>query len=75
LPTADDHPPGLAALPSTAPETGVMVLLFKTPAPPANAGEQPAQWQARVAGQLANKQFGAAGRALLKDLSKRTPYR
>ena len=44
-------------------------------APPANAGEQPAQWQARVTGHLANEQFGPAGLAPLKDLSKRTFYR
>lgn len=51
------------------------MLLSKASAPPANAGEQLAQWQARVTGHLGDEQFGAAGLAPLKDLSKRTRYR
>jgi signal transduction histidine kinase/DNA-binding response OmpR family regulator len=70
----DEAPHELAAAtPSSAvPETGVAAA---TAAAPAGASEQLAEWQAQVAGHLANEQFGPPELAQLLGLSKRTLYR
>jgi DNA-binding response OmpR family regulator len=73
----------LAAPPATsaAQETAGPVKAIGEVAAPANAealagaNEQLAQWQAQVAGHLANEQFGPAELARLLGLSERTLYR
>jgi signal transduction histidine kinase/DNA-binding NarL/FixJ family response regulator/tetratricopeptide (TPR) repeat protein len=57
-----------------APATPEVLAPAALPAPPA-AGPQLAQWQAQVAGHLADEQFGTAELARLLGLSERTLYR
>lgn len=67
----DELAPAASASPAGL-ETGVAE---SQPAAPAGASEQLAEWQARVAGHLANEQFGSAELAQLLGLSQRTLYR
>ncbi|MDO7849814.1 response regulator [Hymenobacter sp. M29] len=69
--------PATAATPATpaAPETEVAETATEVLAPPSGAAEQLLQWQALVAGHLADEQFGPAELAGLLHLSERTLYR
>lgn len=79
LPPEEEEPaagPGtLAAPPLTGPVASVAPPTRRRRAEPATAAAQLAHWQARVAGQLANEQFGPAELAELLCLNERTLYR
>ncbi|MBH8559364.1 hybrid sensor histidine kinase/response regulator transcription factor [Hymenobacter negativus] len=67
-----------AALTSATPaasETAAEATVTTPVQVPAEAGAQLAQWEAQVAGHLANEQFGPAELAALLAMSERTLYR
>ncbi|MGI4869564.1 MAG: ATP-binding protein [Janthinobacterium lividum] len=69
--TPDEPAATATSVTPAAPETGVA----EAPAPPTDAGEQLAEWQAQVAAHLADEQFGPAELARLLAVSERTLYR
>lgn len=72
--TPDEPATATSTAASAAAETEVAEAA-EAPALPAGAAEQLAQWQAEVAGHLANEQFGPTELAGLLAVSERTLYR